>query len=212
MFDWFLHPPAKVEPFRPAITSLMIWADINLALTAVFLVFTPDPLEFNLWLGLSALLVAGYVRFFIPYTVKDGVEGGEFVEEGAPERLFCKDCGQKFVMRQRQEGFDSVTGRPNLSYQLGCPSGDPAKTTRAYERYANGLKYGGGLSLFRGQRYTWPNCDDPKIVGLQPVGHLSHDPGETSVECPKCIEQMLVDGIIDVPAAKMLIGAIGSVE
>jgi hypothetical protein len=118
---------------------------------------------------------------------------------------FCKDCGQLFTMRQKQTGFDPATGKPRLSFELGCPDGDPTKTSPEYDswlRYPAPLRGGPITDMF-----LWPNCGKTKVVPLTPVGH-NHGQAETKTDCPKCIDEMLSAGIIDLPAARKLMSAI----
>lgn len=115
---------------------------------------------------------------------------------------YCKDCGQLFTMRQKQEGFDPETGKPRLSFELGCPDADPSKTSLAYNNWGR-YPMGGPPP----DPYLWPNCGETKIRALTPVGH-NHTQAEVKTDCPKCIEDMLSTGIIDLPGAKKLMSTI----
>lgn len=116
---------------------------------------------------------------------------------------YCKDCGKVFAIRQKQTGFDPKTGKPKLSFELGCPVADPNKTTPEYQTYGRYPIAG----PFMGDIYLWPNCGDTKVMPLIPVGH-NHAQPETKTDCPKCIEDMLSAGIIDLPSARKLMSTI----
>lgn len=116
---------------------------------------------------------------------------------------YCKDCGRIFTMRQKQTGFDPSTGRPRVSFELGCPDADPNKPTPEYTAYGRYPMAG----PFTGSVFLWPNCGDTKYVPLTPVGH-NHADADTKTDCPKCIEDMLTTGIIDLPSAKKLMSSI----
>lgn len=118
---------------------------------------------------------------------------------------YCKDCGKIFTMRQQQRGFDPNTGSPKLSFDLGCPDADPTRPTAAYRTWAASPYPMSITSMPR--EYDWPDCGKTKYVPLTPVGHNHADDG-VQTNCPKCIEDMLTTGIIDLPSAKKLMSSI----
>ena len=90
-----------------------------------------------------------------------------------------------------------------MSFELGCPDGEPDKTSPEYQIYGRFPMAGS----FTGDIYLWPNCGNTKLVPLTPVGH-NHSQPETKTDCPKCIDEMLSAGIIDLPGARKLMSSI----
>lgn len=203
MFDWFFDPSDRVKFYRPILNPISIFGLTQLGVAFLLLAMWPsDPPWFQVGLGTSSFVFAVMIRLFgsDPYERETKAKP----EPASDDSAFCADCGKAYELRQSQSGFDPKTGQPRLNFALGCPKADPSKQTEEYEHWLRaGIGHG-----FRGRRYRWPDCGQTTNTPLLPVAHL-HDADVTSTDCPACVDQMLREKVIDLPAARKLLGDLG---
>lgn len=108
---------------------------------------------------------------------------------------YCRDCGQRQVIFERFDNFDSKTGARRYARRLCCPDYDPAKMAAMMTIGSWGYDYDDHGDCGNKQPATdWQST----------VQHTGHVDGDSSLECPKCIITMEQLGILTRAQAQVL--------